>query len=343
MIPVDDTRQQSAGRDGGVSVHGASAGAQTQLRKRVVVAFGGNASYPPTIKGLAEEQLALIAEASLHLVKIIRAGYQLVLTHGNGPVVGNILFRMARTANELPPMPMDICVAHSQGGMGYMLQQTLASALHQHGIETAVSSIITQVEVRADDPGFANPTKPVGRFFGKDDADRMAREQGWQFVEDAGRGYRRVVPSPRPLRIIELPAIEALLAADIIPISVGGGGIPVVRNAQGNYRGVSAVIDKDLTSALLATELGAEALVMLTGVERVALDFGLPTQRAIDRMSVAEAGRYMAEGQFPPGSMGPKIAAALHYLEHGGKEVIITSMDRAYDALRGDAGTRILR
>ena len=311
-------------------------------RRRIVVAFGGNASYPPTIKGLAEEQLALMAQAAEHFVKIVRAGYQLVLTHGNGPVVGNILFRMAKTAKELPPMPMDICVAHSQGGMGYMLQQTFSNILRQQGLEVQVTSIITQVEVSADDPGFAHPSKPVGRFFSKDDAERMASEHGWQFIEDAGRGYRRVVPSPCPQRILELPAIEALLAGGIIPIALGGGGIPVIRTDRGDYRGVSAVIDKDLTSALLAVELRAEALVMLTGVDRVALDFGKPTQRSLDSMSVAEAERYMAEGQFPAGSMGPKITAALRYLSGGGRQVIITSLDRTYDALQGDAGTRIV-
>jgi carbamate kinase len=311
--------------------------------RRIVVAFGGNASYPPTIKGLASEQLALIAEACGHLVRIIQSGYQLVLTHGNGPVVGNILFRMAKTANELPPMPMDICVAHSQGGMGYMLQQTLCNVLHEQGVTMSASSIITQVEVSADDPGFAKPSKPVGRFFSHDDADRLAREQDWQFVEDAGRGYRRVVPSPQPLRILDLPAVEALLAANVIPIAIGGGGIPVVRDGKGNYHGVSAVIDKDLTSAMLAAELGAEALVMLTGVERVALDYGKPSQRSLDCLTVAEAQRYMADGQFPPGSMGPKIAAALRYLNSGGGQVIITSLARAYDALQGNAGTRIVR
>lgn len=311
-------------------------------RQRIVIAFGGNASYPPSIKGLASEQFALIAEACRHLVRIIQSGYQLVLTHGNGPVVGNILFRMARTANELPPMPMDVCVAHSQGGMGYMLQQTLANVLHDQGVQMTVSSIITQVEVSADDPGFAHPTKPVGRFFSSTDAERLAREQGWSFVEDSGRGYRRVVPSPRPLRILELPAVEALLAANVIPIAVGGGGIPVARDAQGDYYGVSAVIDKDLTSAMLAAHLGARTLVMLTGVDRVALDFGKPTQRAIDRMSASEARRHLAEGQFPPGSMGPKIDAALQYLDGGGSEVIITSLDRVCDALQGRAGTKLV-
>lgn len=311
-------------------------------RRRIVIAFGGNASYPPTIKGLASEQIALIAQACGHLARIVESGYQLVLTHGNGPVVGNILFRMARTANELPPMPMDICVAHSQGGMGYMLQQTLANELRQHGLATTVSSIVTQVEVDAQDPGFANPTKPVGRFFSAEDAERLSREQGWQFVEDSGRGQRRVVPSPLPVRIVEMPAIEALLAADVIPIAVGGGGIPVTCDAGGRYQGVSAVIDKDLTSAMLALQLGAESLVMLTGVDRVAVDFGKPTQRAIDAMTVAEAKHHRGDGQFPPGSMGPKIDAALLYLESGGREVIITSIECLHDALQGRAGTRIV-
>ncbi|MEO5697681.1 MAG: carbamate kinase [Burkholderiaceae bacterium] len=312
-------------------------------KRRVVIAFGGNASYPPTIKGLASEQISLMAEACEHLTRIIQAGFQVILTHGNGPVVGNILFRMAKTANELPPMPMDVCVAQSQGGIGYMLQQTLVNVLHDHGMDLTVGSILTQVEVDADDPGFADPTKPVGRFFSPEDAQRLSREQDWRFVEDAGRGYRRVVPSPRPLRILELPAVEALLAANVIPIAVGGGGIPVTRDEHGRFHGVSAVIDKDLSSAMLANQLGAESLVMLTGVERVALDFGKPTQRAVDRMTVAQARQYHAEGQFPPGSMGPKIDAALRYLEGGGREVVITSIEHLYDALQGSAGTRIVQ
>lgn len=310
--------------------------------RRVVIAFGGNASYPPSIKGLASEQISLMAEACEHLVRIIQAGFQVILTHGNGPVVGNILFRMARTASELPPMPMDVCVAHSQGGIGYMLQQTLVNVLHEHGVERTVGSVLTQVEVDANDPAFSDPTKPVGRFFSPEEAERLSREQNWVFVEDSGRGHRRVVPSPLPLRILELPAVEALLAANVIPIAVGGGGIPVVRDALGHYSGVSAVIDKDLSSAMLANQLGARSLVMLTGVERVALDFGKPSQRPVDRMTVAEARQYHADGQFPPGSMGPKIDAALRYLDGGGKEVVITSIERLYDALQGSAGTRIV-
>jgi carbamate kinase len=314
----------------------------TMRPRRIVIAFGGNASYPPTIKGLASEQFALIAQACRHLVRIIQSGYQVVLTHGNGPVVGNILFRMAKTATELPPMPMDVCVAHSQGGMGYMLQQTLVNVLREEGMAMGVSAVITQVEVDADDPGFATPTKPVGRFFGHEDADRLAREHGWHFVEDSGRGYRRVVPSPAPVRIVEITAVEALLAANVIPITCGGGGIPVARDASGGLHGVSAVIDKDATSAMLASELGAQTLLMLTGVDRVALDFGKPGQVALDRLTASEARRHLADGQFPPGSMGPKIAAALRYLDHGGGETIITSLDRAYDALAGTAGTRIV-
>ena len=311
-------------------------------QRRIVVAFGGNASYPPTIRGLASEQLALMAQACTHLVRIIESGYQLVLTHGNGPVVGNILFRMARTAHELPPMPMDICVAHSQGGMGYMLQQTLANALRDRGVQRSVCSLITQVEVDVDDPAFAAPTKPIGRFFDSVEADRLAREHDWRFVEDAGRGYRRVVPSPQPVRILDIEAVEALLRANVVPITVGGGGIPVSRDEHGHFHGVSAVIDKDLTSAMLAVELGAQTLLMLTGVDRVALDFGKPTQRPVDCLTASEAQRHLDEGQFPAGSMGPKIAAALHYLSGGGREAIITSLDRCHDALLGRAGTRIV-
>jgi len=310
--------------------------------KLIVVAFGGNAVYPPTIKGTAEEQLAIMAEACERLVPVFRAGYRAVLTHGNGPVVGNILFRMARTSKELQPMPMDVCVAHSQGGIGYMLQQSLANVLARHGMDARVSSIVTEVEVDANDPAFANATKPVGRFFSQADAERIAAETDWEFVEDSGRGWRRVVPSPTPLAILDAPAIAALLAAGVIPIAAGGGGIPVVRERDGGYRGVAAVIDKDLTSALLAADVGAGALVMLTGVERVALDFGQPTERAVDRLRAIEARKHLAEGQFPPGSMGPKITAALRFIERGGPRAVVTALDQLELALAGKAGTEIV-
>lgn len=311
--------------------------------RRIVVALGGNASYPPHIKGTAQEQLDIIAALCEHLVRLIEADYQLVLTHGNGPVVGNILFRMARTAGELPPMPMDVCVAHSQGGMGYMFQQSFMNVLTRHGLGHPVAPIVSQVEVDADDPAFANPTKPVGRFFTKEVAETMAAETGWHFVEDSGRGYRRVVASPTPRKILDLEAIRALLDAGIIPIAAGGGGIPVIRSPEGRLEGVPAVIDKDLTSALLASVLGADTLLLLTGVDRVAIDFGKPTQRSLDHMTLEEARGHYADGQFPPGSMGPKILAALNYLEAGGREVVISSIECAYEAVEGRAGTRITR
>jgi len=310
------------------------------------VALGGNAAYPPTIKGTAEEQLALMRQVCAHLVEIIRAGWQLVLTHGNGPVVGNILYRMARTADELPPMPMDVCVAHSQGGMGYMLQQSFANVLVDSGMDIVVSCVVTEVEVDADDPAFSNPTKPVGKFFSETDAADMAAKTGWFFAEDSGRGWRRMVASPKPKKILDLKTIDALLEAGVIPIACGGGGVPVLHGDNGHWTGVAAVIDKDLTSAMLAAHLHADALIMLTGVEQVALDFNKPTQRPLDHMTLAQARQYTADGQFPPGSMGPKIEAAISYLEelpnanHDG-EVIITSLERAFDALMGRAGTHI--
>jgi carbamate kinase len=311
--------------------------------KRIVVAFGGNAAYPPTIKGTAEEQLEVMAGLCEHLVEIIQSGYKLVLTHGNGPVVGNILFRMARTALELPPMPMDVCVSHSQGGMGYMLQQSFENTLTKHGLALPVTSVITQVEVDPHDSAFSNPTKPIGKFFTQAEAEQMARETGWTFREDSGRGWRRVVPSPEPRAIVDLAAIDALLRANVVPIAAGGGGVPVVREANGLLRGVAAVIDKDLTSALLARALGADTLLLVTGIERVAIDFGKPTQRFLDHMTLAQAEQHAADGQFPPGSMGPKILAATKYLRDGGELVLIASIERAFDAVQGRAGTRITR
>jgi carbamate kinase len=322
---------------------GAAPGDAPVAGKRVVIALGGNAAYPPTIKGTAEEQLEVMEGLCEHFVRMINAGYQLVITHGNGPVVGNILFRMAKTALELPPMPMDVCVAHSQGGMGYMLEQSFQNVMRRRGCHAGVAVVLTEVEVDPKDPAFVNPTKPVGRFFAQADAERMARETGWAFVEDSGRGWRRVVPSPLPREILDLPAIEALLGAGLIPIAAGGGGIPVIRDANGDYKGVPAVIDKDLTSAMLAARLHATAFIMLTGVEQVMLDFGKPAQRAVARMTAAEARQHHTAGQFPPGSMGPKIDAALNYLRDCDGTVVITSLEQAYDALTAGAGTRIVR
>ncbi len=315
-------------------------------RKLVVVALGGNAAYPPTIKGTAEEQLALMRDVCEHFVEIIQAGWQLVLTHGNGPVVGNILYRMAKTADELPPMPMDICVAHSQGGMGYMLQQSFANVLHDRGLNVVVSCVVTEVEVDAADPAFEHPTKPVGKFFTEAQAQEMAQRTGWTFAEDSGRGWRRMVASPKPKKILDLPTIDALLKADVLPIACGGGGVPVIVNERGHLQGVAAVIDKDLTSAMLAAHLHADALIMLTGVERVALNFNKPSQRWLDTLTLAEANVHAADGQFPAGSMGPKIDAARMYLNelpeaNRNGRVIITSLEKTFEALMGRAGTHI--
>lgn len=315
-------------------------------RRRVVVALGGNAAYPPTIRGTAEEQLALMRDVCVHFVEIIRAGWQLVLTHGNGPVVGNILYRMARTADELPPMPMDVCVAHSQGGMGYMLQQSLANVLHDNGMNMVVSCVVTEVEVDPNDPAFQKPTKPVGKFFSEQDAQKMSASTGWFFAEDSGRGWRRMVASPKPQKILDLQTIDALLDAGILPIACGGGGVPVVIQENGYLQGVPAVIDKDLTGAMLAAHLHADAYIMLTGVDRVALDFNKPSQRWLDSMDLAAAQRYMAEGQFPAGSMGPKVEAAVTFLRDSPEAnrdgfVVITSLENAFESLMGRAGTRI--
>jgi carbamate kinase len=331
---------------GAVNTPAAPPATAAPRRRRVVVALGGNAAYPPTIKGTAPEQLALMRGVCQHFVEIIRAGWQLVLTHGNGPVVGNILYRMARTADELPPMPMDVCVAHSQGGMGYMLQQSFANVLVDNGLDIIVTCVVTEVEVNEDDPAFEKPTKPVGKFYSEVDAKQLAASTGWAFAEDSGRGWRRIVASPKPRKILDLKSVDALLDAGVIPVACGGGGIPVVLGADGHWSGVAAVIDKDLTSAMLAAHLHADALIMLTGVERVALDFGKPAQRWLDHMSLAQAREHAAAGQFPAGSMGPKIEAALLYLEespqanHDGV-VIITSLEKAFDALLGRAGTHI--
>lgn len=323
-----------------------SAPNRDKVRRLVVVALGGNAAYPPTIRGTAEEQLALMREVCVHFVEIIREGWQLVLTHGNGPVVGNILYRMARTAAELPPMPMDVCVAHSQGGMGYMLQQSFANVLHDHGMNIVVSCVVTEVEVDPRDPAFQNPSKPVGKFFTEQEAKEMANRTGWYFAQDAGRGWRRMVASPKPKKILDLQTIDALLQAGVLPIACGGGGVPVVVQENGHLQGVPAVIDKDLTSAMLAAHLHADAFIMLTGVERVAVDFNKPSQRWLDRLSLQEAKQHAADGQFPAGSMGPKIEAALTFLQDSPEAnqegvVIITSLEKAYEALMGRAGTHI--
>jgi len=305
-----------------------------------VVAIGGNSLIRPGEKGTLEEQRRNLQTTCEGIAAVIAAGYRAVVTHGNGPQVGDALLRSELAASQAEPLPMDACVAETQGSIGYLLQQTLQETLPRRGLRRPVVTMVTQVLVSRRDPAFRNPSKPVGPFYNPDEAERRRRTLGWQMVEDPPRGFRRVVPSPEPKEIMELPAIQAALHSDALVIACGGGGIPVIFRRD-RLVGIDAVIDKDRASALLAWELEAELFLISTGVAHVALNYGTPDQRQIECLSAIQARRYLREGQFPGGSMGPKIEAALAYLERGGKLVIITSPENLSEALHGMAGTRI--
>ncbi|MDN5326001.1 MAG: carbamate kinase [Moorella sp. (in: firmicutes)] len=312
------------------------------MPRTVVMAFGGNAITRPGEKGTFAEQKANIAATCRQLVDLVREGYRLVLTHGNGPQVGNMLIKNEIAKDIVPAMPLDVLVSNTQGSIGYAIQQALGYELACRGLKVPVASIVTQVVVAADDPAFQNPTKPVGPFYSQEEAAKLMQERGYRMVEDSHRGWRRVVPSPRPLEIIEREAIKALIRAGIIVVAAGGGGIPVVRRDDGSLAGVEAVIDKDRAATILASQVEAEVLFLLTDVERVCLDYGLPTQREVERLTVSEARRYLAEGQFPPGSMGPKVEAAVAFIEAGGEKAIIGSLARAAQAVAGRSGTEVV-
>ena len=307
-----------------------------------VVAIGGNSLIGRGEKGTLEEQRRNLQTTCEGIAAVLAAGYRTVVTHGNGPQVGDALLRSELAAGQVEQLPMDACVAETQGSIGYLLQQTLQETLPRHGLRRPVVTMVTQVLVSRRDPAFRNPTKPVGPFYNQDEAERHHRTLGWQMVQDGCLGYRRVVPSPEPREIMELPAIQAALESDALVIACGGGGIPVVFRRD-RLAGIDAVIDKDRASALLAWELEAELFLISTGVPQVALNYGTPAQQQLERMSVTEARAYLREGQFPAGSMGPKIEAALAYLDRGGPMVIITSPENISEALHGMAGTRILR
>jgi carbamate kinase len=311
-------------------------------KKKIVIAIGGNSIIPAAKQGTIEEQMELTRATMVQVAKLVEKGHLVAITHGNGPVVGNIVIRNEMSKNVLPPMPLDVCGADSEGGIGYMIQQSLQNQLRQMGIDKDVITIITQVVVDRGDAAFTKPTKPIGPFYKRKEAEEMARLKGWTIVEDSGRGYRRVVPSPRPLEIVEWRAIAQAIASGAIVIAVGGGGIPVVRDANGDLRGVEAVIDKDRASSVLARELRADILMILTEVEKVAVNFGKPDQRGLDSMTVAEARTHLRAGEFPPGSMGPKIEAAIEFLEDGGEAVIVTRPELASEALEGKRCTRIV-
>jgi carbamate kinase len=305
-----------------------------------VVAIGGNSLVKPGERGTLEEQRANLTATCEGIAAVMAAGYRVVVTHGNGPQVGDALLRSELAAAQVPPLTLDACVAETQATIGYLLQQILQETLQRHGLRRPVVTMVTQVLVSRRDSAFRNPTKPVGPFYSQEEAERRRAAQAWTMVEDAGRGYRRVVPSPEPKSIMELAAIQGALASDALVIACGGGGIPVIFKRE-RLVGIDAVIDKDRASSLLAWELEAELFLISTGVEQVALNFGTPQERAVANLTVAEARRYLREGQFAAGSMGPKIEAALAYLERGGRLAIITSPERIPEALQGMAGTRI--
>ncbi len=309
---------------------------------RLLVAIGGNAIHPEGISGTVVQQQRFARNAGRSLLPLMRLGRGLVITHGNGPVVGKILMRQAIARDRVAPMSLDICVAHSQGGIAYLLMQALENALREVGDPRHVVCLLTQVEVDPQDPAFAAPTKPIGYFYSEAEARALSKETGWLMREDAGRGWRHVVPSPRPRKIADTSVIGELSHAGAVVIAGGGGGIPVLRADNGVRRGVEAVIDKDLTSALMASVLGIDTLMILTGVGRVAIDFGTPGERKLETIGLAEARRHLAQGQFPPGSMGPKIEAAIDFIERGGRRAIIGHLDQAMAALSGESGTHIL-
>ncbi|MBI2845283.1 MAG: carbamate kinase [Chloroflexi bacterium] len=307
---------------------------------RAVVAIGGNSLIKDQDHQSTADQFQAMAETAIHIADLVEGGWEVAITHGNGPQVGFNLLRAEMAQEVLPPPPLDYSGAETQGGLGYIIQQTMGEELARRGIKKAVVTVVTQVVVDATDSAFQNPTKPVGLFYAQAEAKDLIAQKGWRMIEDAGRGWRRVVPSPIPVEIVEAPAIRALLEQGYIVTSVGGGGIPVVLE-DGRLRGVEAVIDKDYASSLLARSIKADMFLISTAVEKVALNYGKPDQKFLDRLSLSEAKEYQAQGHFPAGSMGPKIQAALQYLEAGGKEVIITSPENIARALRGETGTHI--
>jgi carbamate kinase len=306
-----------------------------------LIAIGGNSLIRAGEKGSITEQTANARRVSKAIAGLLAQGFRIVITHGNGPQVGAALLRSERAAGQVYEQGLDVCVASTQGEIGYLLQQALEQEIREAGLPNQVATVLTQVVVDPEDPAFANPTKPVGPFFSRAAADEKTRLFGWTMVEDASRGYRRVVPSPEPLEIVEEELIRRILTQEILAIAVGGGGIPVVRR-DGELRGVDAVIDKDRASVLLALRLPVDLLVFATGADYVYLNFRKPDQRALIRVGVSELRGYCDSGQFPPGSMGPKVEAAMRFLEGGGKRVIVTSDDHLVDAVRGAYGTHVV-
>lgn len=308
-----------------------------------MVALGGNAITVPDKEDTIANQFANTRSSLDGIVELARDGFKLVISHGNGPQVGNALLRVELARDKAPILPLGVLVADTEGGMGYMIEQSLQNRLKREFINRPVVTIITQMLVDEFDPAVSNPTKFIGQFYSEKEAQSFEQSRNWRMKKDGNRGWRRVVPSPTPLRAIEAQTIRKLVEEGTIVVAGGGGGIPVYIDSKGNLEGMDAVIDKDLASAVLAAEIGAGALCILTSVDYVSLDYGKPTQRQIATCTMTEMKQYYADGHFPPGSMGPKIEAALKFLKHGGEMVTITSFANAHKALHGEAGTRIVR
>lgn len=311
-------------------------------KKTAIVALGGNAITQPGLEDTIANQFANTRKSLDGIVDLARDGYNLVVSHGNGPQVGNALLRIELSRGRAPILPLGVLVADTEGGMGYMIAQSLQNRLRAEGIDRPVVTIVTQMLVYQNDPAFENPTKFIGQFYSETEAKRLTDTRDWQMKKDADRGWRRVVPSPTPYKAVEAATIKQLVDQGTIVIAGGGGGIPVYIDENGNYEGVDAVIDKDLASAIIGREIGADILSILTSVDRVAINFGKPDEKGLGLVKVSEIKKYYDEGHFPPGSMKPKITAALTFLENGGKMVTITSLENARDSIRNEAGTRII-
>lgn len=312
------------------------------IPNRLIVAIGGNAIHPSGIKGTSEEQVAIAGETARILLPILESVKELVITHGNGPGVGKVLMRQALSRDRVAPMSLDICVANTQGVTAYLLVQAFENALREVGNQRHVVGLVTQVEVDPDDPSFSNPTKPVGYFYSETEANQLAETLGWTMHEDSGRGWRMVVGSPKPKHICDISLVDVLASRGTVVIAGGGGGVPVIRDERGVRKGVEAVIDKDLTTAHMANVLGIEEMVILTAVSRVAINFGREDQEELDTVSVSQVRRYLEEGHFPAGSMGPKIEAAIKFIDGGGRRAIIGHLNEAVPAIKGETGTHIV-
>lgn len=311
------------------------------MTKSVLIALGGNALLQAGEKGTDAEQLLHVKETVARCIEILEEGYSIILTHGNGPQVGAILLKNEIAKDTLPPMPLDICGAESQGLIGYMIQREFYNVLELSKMSRPVVSVLTQVLVNKHDKAFENPTKPIGPFYSEEQSKALQKDKGWTMVYQEGKGFRRVVPSPLPIAIVEKEAIKDLMDKEVIVIACGGGGIPVIREADNTLKGVEAVIDKDRTAAVLGRNLGVDILMILTDVDKVAINFGKKNQQFLSKLTVDEAKKYIELGQFGKGSMEPKVQAACDFVENGGKKAIITSLDKSKMALDGLTGTVI--